>query len=387
MRILRFDESNKFQEMKSIMDDVNDILVELKDEGISMMIEPSNDIRVKMASIQDKHFYIKFLSLPNKADVYPLIFEKIHMLIDYLDERGFYTEISVKTYSANSYECTKSIEELEDDAKYIHYKLNYIILRFSHNEVSEYNESNKFQEMKSILQDIKSICVELADENLIMDLEPSINNEIRIKMATIRDDMFYLHFIDSLSKKQELYPLIIEKIHMISDYLLEKGYNTKLKVKYYQKFEDGSATRTTESYLTPSELEELYNNHKAKLDYWKNKNSLPDYSNRLYGIFTISTLKLDFDRINKEVYESLPNQRSVDQLERVMKISAKTDIGNRISDMNKQGANIHYIQNPIETGIESREEYDKYNKSFRPSWNLKHLLGPFAEKKKKKKKK
>ena len=221
MRIMSFNESNKFQEMKSIIDDVNNILVELKDEGISMIIEPSNDIRVKIASIQDKHFYIKFLSLPNKADVYPLIFEKIHMLIDYLDEKGFYTEISVKTYSANSYESAKSIEELEDDAKYIHYKLNYIILRFSHNDLNE----------------------------------------------------------------------------------------------------------------------------------------------------------------------SLPNQRSVDQLERVMKISAKTDIGNRISDMNKQGANIHYMQNPIDTGIESREEYDKHNKSFRPSWNLKHLLGPFAHEKKKKKKK
>ena len=221
MRIMSFNESNKFQEMKSIIDDVNNILVELKDEGISMIIEPSNDIRVKMASIQDKHFYIKFLSLPNKADVYPLIFEKIHMLIDYLDEKGFYTEISVKTYSANSYESAKSIEELEDDAKYIHYKLNYIILRFSHNDLNE----------------------------------------------------------------------------------------------------------------------------------------------------------------------SLPNQRSVDQLERVMKISAKTDIGNRISDMNKQGANIHYMQNPIDTGIESREEYDKHNKSFRPSWNLKHLISPFANQKKKKKKK
>jgi hypothetical protein len=220
MRIMSFNESNKFQEMKSIIDDVNNILVELKDEDISMIIEPSNDIRVKMASIQDKHFYINFLRLSNKADVYPLIFEKIHMLIDYLDEKGFYTEISVKTYSANSYESVKSIEELENDAKYIHYKLHYIILRFSHN------------------------------------------------------------------------------------------------------------------YLN----------------------------------------------------ESLPNKRSVDQLERVMKISAKTDIGNRISDMNKQGANIHYIQNPIETGIESREEYDKHNKSFRPSWNLKNVE-PFKKYKSKKKKK
>jgi hypothetical protein len=75
--------------------------------------------------------------------------------------------------------------------------------------------------------------------------------------------------------------------------------------------------------------------------------------------------------------ESLPNKKSVNQLKRVMKMSARTDIGNRISDMNKQGANIHYIQNPIENGIESREDYDEHNKKFVSSWNLKGMLGPF----------
>ena len=75
--------------------------------------------------------------------------------------------------------------------------------------------------------------------------------------------------------------------------------------------------------------------------------------------------------------EALPNKKSVDQLKKVMKMSAKTDIGNRISDMNKQGANIHYMQNPIETGIESKEDYDEHNKKFVSSWNLKGMLGPF----------
>jgi hypothetical protein len=75
--------------------------------------------------------------------------------------------------------------------------------------------------------------------------------------------------------------------------------------------------------------------------------------------------------------ESLPNEETVKQLKRVMKKSAKTDIGNRISDMEKQGANIQYIQNPIETGIESREDYEKHNKKFVSSWNLKGMLGPF----------
>ena len=75
--------------------------------------------------------------------------------------------------------------------------------------------------------------------------------------------------------------------------------------------------------------------------------------------------------------ESLPNQDTVNQLNRVMKMSAKTDIGNRISDMEKQGANIQYIQNPIESGIESREDYDKHNKKFISSWNAKGLINPF----------
>jgi hypothetical protein len=85
-----------------------------------------------------------------------------------------------------------------------------------------------------------------------------------------------------------------------------------------------------------------------------------------------------------ETNESLPRQQSIEQLKRVMKISAKTDIGNRISDMNKQGANIQYIQNPIDSGIESYEDFEKHNKKFVPSWNLKNLM-PFSGESKKKK--
>lgn len=87
------------------------------------------------------------------------------------------------------------------------------------------------------------------------------------------------------------------------------------------------------------------------------------------------------------VSESLPRQHTVDQLKRVMKMCDKTDIGNRISDMNKQGANIDYIRNPIKTGIESYEDFEKHNKKFIPSWNLKHLISPFRTESKIKKSK
>jgi hypothetical protein len=55
------------------------------------------------------------------------------------------------------------------------------------------------------------------------------------------------------------------------------------------------------------------------------------------------------------------------------------DIGDRISDLNKQGANISYMRNPIDSGIESYEDYEKHNKKFIPSWNAKGLISPFNE--------
>jgi hypothetical protein len=84
--------------------------------------------------------------------------------------------------------------------------------------------------------------------------------------------------------------------------------------------------------------------------------------------------------------ESLPRQHTVDQLKRLRKMTRGTDIGDRISDMNKQGSNIQYIQNPIDSGIESYEDFVKNNKKFKPNWNLRHL-DPFSSESKNKKKK
>ena len=73
------------------------------------------------------------------------------------------------------------------------------------------------------------------------------------------------------------------------------------------------------------------------------------------------------------VFESLPQQHTVDQLKMVRKLSKGMDIGDRISNMNKQGANIQHISNPIDTGIESIQDYERSNLKFEPNWNLKRL--------------
>ena len=86
-----------------------------------------------------------------------------------------------------------------------------------------------------------------------------------------------------------------------------------------------------------------------------------------------------------ELNESLPRQQTVDQWNKLRKMTKGVDIGDRISDMNKQGANIQYIQNPVDSGIESYEDFEKHNKKFIPGWNVKGLLGPFPGESKKKK--
>lgn len=79
------------------------------------------------------------------------------------------------------------------------------------------------------------------------------------------------------------------------------------------------------------------------------------------------------DLIDHKLYESLPQESTVAQLKKLRKLTKGVDIGDRISDMNAQGANIQYIKNPIDTGIESFQDFEKKNKKFRPSWNLKHI--------------
>ena len=68
-------------------------------------------------------------------------------------------------------------------------------------------------------------------------------------------------------------------------------------------------------------------------------------------------------RFGEYIAESLPQSKSVEQLAKVRKISKGTDIGDKIADMTSS-ANIDYIRNPIDTGIETYQDYMFNNKDF-----------------------
>jgi hypothetical protein len=62
-----------------------------------------------------------------------------------------------------------------------------------------------------------------------------------------------------------------------------------------------------------------------------------------------------------QLNENLPRQSTVNQLKRLRKLTKGVDIGDRISDMTNQGANILHITNPVDTGVESIEHFWKHN--------------------------
>jgi hypothetical protein len=75
------------------------------------------------------------------------------------------------------------------------------------------------------------------------------------------------------------------------------------------------------------------------------------------------------------ITESLPRKSSVDQLKKLRKLTKGIDIGDRIADMSKNSANINYIQNPIDTGIESYEDFEKNtDKLFHDDFDSKNPL-------------
>lgn len=76
--------------------------------------------------------------------------------------------------------------------------------------------------------------------------------------------------------------------------------------------------------------------------------------------------------VNISLFEgALPREGTVRQLKELRRKTRGIDIGDRISDMSKQGANISYTRNPIDTGIQSMEDYWRSNKKFVPNKHLK----------------
>lgn len=144
-----------------------------------------------------------------------------------------------------------------------------------------------------------------------------------------------------------------------------------MKVKFFDKNDRWFSTtegNTTKCYISIIDHKKRFGDDitfSINDIYYSN---LEEVDDPLFKYYLRSGLKMT---------ESLPSEQSVNQLKKVIKISKKTDIGNRIEK--EAGGNLDFIHNPIDD-VESYEDFCKRNKEFDPNWNLKGETSPFKKK-------
>ena len=107
-----------------------------------------------------------------------------------------------------------------------------------------------------------------------------------------------------------------------------------------------------------------------------------DLAGEIVGVTDDKTLiefNLDVDgsvkisKIETTNEEQLPQESTVKQLEKIRKQTKSVTIDDEVSKMSKQGANIQYARNPIDTGIESYQDYERNNKNFDKKHTFKRI--------------
>jgi hypothetical protein len=107
-------ESDRYEQMKQIVETLHDMSLEFVDNNCSVRIEPSNDIRIKVMALQSREvfsgikmpFYIEIdihrkIIAPDRerSGFGPLpdwFIERCRMIQSYLSSRGFSTEVSIR---------------------------------------------------------------------------------------------------------------------------------------------------------------------------------------------------------------------------------------------------------------------------------------------------
>jgi len=253
------------------------------------------------------------------------------------------------------------------------------------------------KENRELSKNISYIIDECLESQILRDYKEDL---IKKNFMAVPDSVRHILIRKPLGEKRDYLDIfrsgekrMIDKIYNRLDLFnkrIEKISDNKFKfIEYNRVIDNLSIDKASRDKFENDTLYFIIEKYESKFII-ETKNFLP--KTRKDEILVLPTLENSFYLTQKyfndrRVNESLPRQQTVDQLKKLRKMTRGTDIGDRISDMNKQGSNIQYIQNPIDSGIESYEDFEKNNKSFVPSWNLKHLVSPFRGESKSKKKK
>ena len=247
--LLKFNESSKFEEVKNILNDLEGIMVELYDNHIDIDIEPSNEIRMKLVSLDEleyEGFYITFKHLSEKRKHYHLITETIHMIIDYMDLKGSDTQILILDGWKNSKEKVVTIEELDNIDS-----INYIEISFSKKKRDArlffdnlYNRANENKiidrNIQSIVDTLDGICSTIrVDDGCSVTTNISTDYyKRRILAEKYRGGIRYTIKIHPTSE-YSITKNLLDSIHTIVDYMKYKGYKSDITA-YIRQIKQGN---------------------------------------------------------------------------------------------------------------------------------------------------
>jgi hypothetical protein len=332
-------------------DELNELLDKIAEYGIESISDIENK-RLKIFSENDK----SIIELIDKMGDVTSQFKTLNMKMRELSSEGEDGKYLMVDWMKLNTEMVKLEREIQSHGIQLgDHRLTRLMKKERPDVYGDIHES-KFENIKDIITDIDGILVELKDLGIPYKISPI--DDIKVKMVSLGKEEIAIDIsFKDLDKSSTIISTLI-------DYMAARNF----KLLPIRNLYTHSGLR---DFNTFDELLSFYDKFTNQKVFLRNRN--------LY--------RLVFENMDKLVSESLPKQQTVDQLKKLRKLTKGIDIGDRISDMNKQGANIDYIKNPIDTGIESFEDYEKKNKKFIPSWNLKHLLGPLDHSKKKKRKK
>ncbi len=248
---------SKFDEVKSMIDNLKDMCQEFEDNNCSCRIEPSNDIRIKVMALQSKGEVFQNINMPfyieididrriiapdeKRSGFGPLpgwFIESCRRIEDYMSSEGFKTLPSIR-YGTN-WENFDTIDELAEQESLI-YKVK---LEFYNNDkITESQktdimnlkyDSETISECDSIISDIKDMLLELQDIG--------IQSYVHYSPMTFVGREESPKIVVDINADERLFASKIQDIHAVTDRI--KSYVKSLR------FVTGEGTWTTDGNMT-----------------------------------------------------------------------------------------------------------------------------------------
>ena len=169
--------------------------------------------------------------------------------------------------------------------------------------------------------------------------------------------------------KKELFELLPRSIERMISGNVDQSFDFKIELPI-----GGRVTSAVKSFGPDFEGTDDFNMLKGQILPVVGNRRVVAFGIKFNGDGTITVVSTEEIPSNEG---ALPRQSTVDQLNKIRRATKSVTIDDSIPKM--KGANLGYEGNTIDRGIESYEDFQKNNKSFIPSQNLKHLKSPFKK--------